>query len=139
MIELIEEIRHGAMAETLSKTDATLADCRAAILRMNGTDRSLVSMRQGELTVLVGGGAGQYIVTAEDHVSIRNLLQQRPEQDEADTIDVTVGGQAVGGQAVDYPAYYVVNVEMVWAAILECLAVNEASERKELEWEQMRK
>lgn len=134
MIELIEEIRHGAMAETLSKTDATLADCKAAILRMNGTDRSLVSMRQGELTVLVGGGAGQYIVTAEDHVSIRNLLQQRPEQDEADTIDVTVGGQSV-----DYPAYYVVNVEMVWAAILECLAVNEASERKELEWEQMRK
>ncbi len=134
MIELIEEIRHGAMAETLSKTDATLADCKAAILRMNGTDRSLVSMRQGELTVLVGGGVGQYIVTAEDHISIRNLLQQRPEQDEADTIDVTVGGQAV-----DYPAYYVVNVEMVWAAILECLAVNEASERKELEWEQMRK
>ncbi|WP_413372200.1 hypothetical protein [Paenibacillus taichungensis] len=62
--------------------------------------------------MMIGGGAGEYVVTVESDVEIRNLIDSG--QDEEDFTELTVGGQAC-----EYPTTYLVNLEMVKMAIME--------------------
>ena len=64
--------------------------------------------------ILVGGGDGAYVVTMDLSGRIVNVVDDEHDQD--DFVTVTVGGQSV-----DYPAIYVVSIQMVELALREYL------------------
>ena len=63
---------------------------------------------------MIGGGCGEYVVTMDFVDRVVNVIE--PGRDVDDFVEVTVGGQAV-----DYPAIYVLSLHSVDLALRECL------------------
>lgn len=114
IIEVTEEIRRGPMADARVVEGTDFSSCMNAINRLNGLDRTLVSIAVSDGLILVGGGDGAYVVTMDLSDRIVNVVNDELDQD--DFVTVTVGGQSV-----DYPAIYVVSIQMVELALREYL------------------
>lgn len=113
---IYEEFRGGLIAHIAEFPDASPEECPKAVRRMNGADRSLVSIKENDLMISIGGGDGAFVVTVETSRSIRNLLGSHPDPDEDDFIDITVGSQAC-----EYPRCYAVGSESVESALPQLL------------------
>ncbi|KAB7770822.1 hypothetical protein CKY51_03800 [Xanthomonas maliensis] len=72
MIKAIEEVRQGAFAKIFDFDVESLDQCLDAVRRMNGGDRTLISFSVDGLSIMVGGGDGQYVVAMESDESIVN-------------------------------------------------------------------
>jgi hypothetical protein len=112
--EINEEARDGARAETNYGDDLSLDGVMNAVGRLNGIDRTLVSIRTSDGDILVGGGCGEYVVTMDFLDKVVNIVD--PARDVDDFTEVTVGGQVV-----DYPSIYVVPLRSVELALREFL------------------
>ncbi|AJQ86591.1 hypothetical protein ADT26_14385 [Xanthomonas oryzae] len=110
MIKAIEEVRQGAFAKSFDFDVESLDQCLDAVRRMNGGDRTLISFSVDGLSIMVGGGDGQYVVTMESDESIVNVVNSSASGDEF--VEITVGGQAC-----EYPDIYVVGLDQVEAAL----------------------
>ncbi|UOR02480.1 hypothetical protein MUN77_04010 [Leucobacter allii] len=83
---------------------------------LDGNASSLVSHRLGAWDLMIGGGPDAYIVTATGEAGARvaNALSSVALDDDATTVDLTVGGQAV-----DYPRKCVLTRDEALAAIAD--------------------
>ncbi|QSQ51520.1 hypothetical protein ISN36_12070 [Xanthomonas translucens pv. undulosa] len=114
MINVVEEVRRGPLAESLEFIAESIEQCMGAVKRLNGLDRTVVSFSSGNIMVMVGGGDGIYVVSIETPKNLINVVNLDAEEDEV--VDVTVGGQAC-----EYPRYYVVKLSQVGAALQDHL------------------
>ncbi|GAA2908493.1 hypothetical protein JOD62_001378 [Microbacterium keratanolyticum] len=97
---------------------------------LDGQTHTLVTREISGWEVMIGGGPEQFIVTAtrDSGQRIANALTSTEPDDDDDTVDLTVGGQAV-----DYPAEYVLTRDEVLSAIAEL----ESGVFTEGRWEQI--
>ncbi|WP_414172550.1 hypothetical protein [Clavibacter tessellarius] len=114
MIEVVEEVRRGAQAETCDSRAEDIEQCTVALEQLNGLDRTMTSFHSGDTVIVVGGGEGDYIAYVETPRTILNVVNGAADED--DTIDVTVGGQAC-----EFPAYYVTEFAQVVAVLQDQL------------------
>ena len=112
--DYLRKFREGPTARIAEFPGASPEDCLKAVRRMNGADRSLVSVKENDLMIIIGGGDEAFVVTVETSRSIRNLLGSHPDED--DFVDITVGGQAC-----EYPRCYAVVLETVESALSQLL------------------
>lgn len=110
IVEIAEEVRQGARADVRTMGNPDFSSCMEAISRLNGLDRTLVCVTVSDGSIMVGGGGGVYVVTMDFLDRIVNVLNDSADAD--DFVEVTVGGQAV-----DYPANYVIGFDLVESAL----------------------
>ncbi|MBM4607243.1 hypothetical protein A5N72_11665 [Prescottella equi] len=72
--------------------------------RLDGLHDTIASAYVGAWEVMVGGGPDRYVLTATGGAGVANALSCGRTGAEDDTVDLTVGGQAV-----DYPTRYVLS------------------------------
>ncbi|MFC9514916.1 hypothetical protein ACFTSD_04225 [Nocardiaceae bacterium NPDC056970] len=72
--------------------------------RLDGLHDTIASAYVGAWEVMVGGGPDRYVVTATGGAGVANALSGDQTGPADDTVDLTVGGQAV-----DYPTRYVLS------------------------------
>ncbi len=134
MIIIYEEQRMGAIAETVEHSNASLGKCLEIIERMDGFNCNQVTVECADNIIMIGGGDDDYIVTVETNTAIHNLLNPlTDEQDEAleaDSIELTVGGQVC-----EFPQQYIVDIELVKSALLQYLV----GEPSNIRWETIEK
>ncbi|MFF2886001.1 hypothetical protein [Paenibacillus sp. NPDC057967] len=123
MINIYEEEREGALANTIEHSHASMEQCLEAIRRMNGFTHSHVTIQHRDNMIMVGGGSDEFIVTVESSIAIHNLLSS---EEENEFVEITVGGQAC-----EFPQKYIVRFELVESALRYFL--EDAS--IDLEWE----
>ncbi|MDA3804458.1 hypothetical protein [Clavibacter sp. CT19] len=114
MMEVMEEVRRGARAETRESRAEDVQQCTVALEKLNGRDRTMTSFHSGDIVIVIGGGDGDYIAYVETPRTILNVVNGAADED--DTIDVTVGGQAC-----EFPASYVTEFAQVVAVLQEQL------------------
>lgn len=88
--EITEEARDGARTESNHGDELSLDGVMNAVGRLNGIDRTLVSIRTSDGDILVGGGCGEYVVTMDFLDKVVNIVD--PARDVDDFTEVTVGG-----------------------------------------------
>lgn len=83
---------------------------------LDGQTHTLITREISGWEVMIGGGPEQFIVTAtrDSGQRIANALTSTEPDDDDDTVDLTVGGQAV-----DYPREYVLTRAEVLSAIAD--------------------
>lgn len=96
---------------------------------LDGSTHTLVANRIGHWEVMIGGGPELFVLTAtaDGGGRIANALTAvEPDDDDEETVDLTVGGQAV-----DYPREYALTRDEVAAAIADL----DADRFPEARWE----
>ncbi|KKO52138.1 hypothetical protein [Paenibacillus sp. DMB20] len=65
MRTIYEEFREGPTARIVEFPDVSPEECLKAVRRMNGANRSLVSIKENDLMIIIGGGDEAFVVTIE--------------------------------------------------------------------------
>ncbi|GAA1633147.1 Imm1 family immunity protein [Leucobacter chromiireducens] len=106
-----------------------MADFSDHIDALDGLHVTLTADRIGPWDVMIGGGPEWFVLTATAGTHSVNALAFSDGRDEG-TVDLTVGGQAV-----DYPARYVLGRDAVDAAIRELAHAPRADDLPSARWE----
>lgn len=96
---------------------------------LDGHTRTIVSTTIGPWDVMVGGGPDRFIITATTDAGQRvaNALSGTPASGDEDTVELTVGGQAV-----DYPSEYALSRDEIDAAITDLRSSHFPADRWEV-------
>lgn len=96
---------------------------------LDGHTSTIVATTIRPWDVMVGGGPDRFIITATSDAGQRvaNALSRTPPSGDEDTVELTVGGQAV-----DYPCEYALTRDEVDAALTDLRATHLPADRWEM-------